>query len=181
MFIEIRKTTIDDAPLLASLHLASKKVAEKDIVDRNYLEGLTTEDYIQKWQGWFAADDSDTLAAVEGEKIIGLVSFGPLRTPPAGTSKIRPLYSSEIFAIYVHPDYFQKGAGKALLKAAVEDLINNKHTSLCLWALAKNKRACSFYEAMGGQRVGKMMVEMGPSKVKESCFGWRNIKDILEK
>lgn len=179
--MEIRKTVIEDIPLLADIHLASKKVAEKDIVDRNYLEGLTPEEYVVNWQGWHAADDSKSLIAIKDGQAIGLISYGPLRTPPAGTSKIRPLYSAEIFAIYVHPDYFQNGAGKALLKAAVEDLINNKHTSLCLWALAKNKRACSFYEAMGGQRVGKMMVEMGPSKVKESCFGWRNIKEIVKK
>jgi hypothetical protein len=34
---------------------------------------------------------------------------------------------------------------------------------------------------MGGQRVGKKMIEIGPTKAKEMCYGWRYIDIILEK
>ena len=51
---------------------------------------------------------------------------------------------------------------------------------MCLWVLDKNKRGCSFYEAIGGKRVGKKMVEIGPNKLKEVCYGWRDINKIID-
>ena len=49
-----------------------------------------------------------------------------------------------------------------------------KHKSMCLWVLEKNERAVSFYKKLGGERCGKKEIEIGKSKVKEVCFGWRN-------
>ena len=181
MSIIIKNAVEGDIPDLARIHLASKLAAEAGIVDSEFLNAKTIEEYEEKWVGFYADEDSTKALIYDGETAVGFVSFGPLRTPPAGMSKIRPLYSSEIFAIYVEPEYFDKGYGKKLLQYAVTQLKEQKHKSLCLWALDKNKRACGFYEKMGGQRVGKQIVEMGPSKVKEACYGWRNIDEIMNK
>lgn len=166
---------------LARIHLASKIYAEAGIIDADFLAAKTLEEYENKWEDFLQAEGSKTDLLVDGNTVIAFISYGPLRTPPPGTSKIRPLYSAEIFAIYVHPDYMRKGYGEKLLKHAVNQLQAMKHQSLCLWALDKNKQACSFYEKMGGKRVGKHFVEMGPTKVKEVCYGWREISVIAEK
>jgi hypothetical protein len=71
--------------------------------------------------------------------------------------------------------------GRVLLKEAVECLRNEKHQSLCLWVLKGNKRACAFYDAMDGKRIGKKFVEIGPTKTQDVCYGWRDIKEILER
>ena len=163
---------------LARVHLASKLAAETGLVDPEYLTTFTQEGYEEKWREWVDGEDSYTFMAYEADMPVGFISFGKLRTPPPGTSKIRPLYSSEVYAVYVHPDCFQKGHGKALLQHAVETLRENNHKSLCLWAIDKNKRACDFYAAMKGERIGKQVVEMGRSRVKELCYGWRDISVI---
>ena len=181
MPFDIREATKDDIPELARLHLASKLAAETGVINQAYLDGFTQDEFEQKWVGFLDAEDSQQYLIFKKDKSIGLISFGQLRTPPAGMSKIRPLYSSEIYAIYVHPDYFKQGAGQALLRFAVSKLKEQKHQSMCLWALDKNKRACGFYEAMGGKRVGKQMVEFGPTKAKEACYAWRDISEILDK
>ena len=181
MGFSIDPATPDDIPELARVHLASKLSAETYIIDQAYLNSFTQEAFEEKWQSFLAAEDSQQYIAFEGDKALGLISFGQLRTPPPGTSKIRPLYSSEIFAIYVHPDYIDKGIGKKLLQHAVLNLSDQKHQSLCLWVLEKNKRARGFYDKMGGQRIGKKMVEFGPTKAKELCYGWRDMSEILEK
>jgi ribosomal protein S18 acetylase RimI-like enzyme len=78
------------------------------------------------------------------------------------------------------PEYFRQGVGTALIQKAVAALKEQQHQSMCLWVLDKNKRGCNFYEAMGGQRVGKKMIEIGPTKAKEVCYGWRDIDVILK-
>lgn len=176
---KIKLATSSEITQLAYIHWQSKIIAEKDIVSADFLDSLTHEDYIKNWQEWFVSGSETLIAKDNSGTALGFCSFGALRTPPPGTSKIRPLYSSEIYAIYVLPDHFGQNIGTALFKETVAHLIDNKHQSLCLWALEKNKRACGFYTAMGGQRIGKQFVEMGGAKVKEVCYGWRNIKEIL--
>jgi GNAT superfamily N-acetyltransferase len=163
---------------LAQIHLASKIYAESGIIDADFLAAKTQEEYENKWASFLATDDSRTDLLLADDTALGFISYGQLRTPPPGTSKIRPLYSSEIFAIYVHPDHMHQGQGVKLLKHAADELKTMKHHSLCLWALEKNKQACSFYEKMEGKRIGKHFVEMGPTKVKEVCYGWRDISAI---
>lgn len=178
----IRPATHDDLSSLAAIHLASKRKGESGIIDSAYLAAMSAQEYQEKWHGFVADPDSQQdILFINKDTPAGLISYGALRTAPAGMSKIRPLYSSEIYAIYVHPDYFKQGLGTALLKQAVIHLKEQKHQSLCLWALKKNKRACAFYEAFGGQRVGKKKTEFGPTTAEESCFAWRDINVILSK
>ena len=184
MSLEIREATEADIPDLARIHLASKLAAEIGIINSVFLESKTQSEYEEKWKCFLADEDSQKYIGFVDGKVIGLISFGPLRTPPPGISKIRPQYTSEIFAIYVDPEHFKQGYGKALLKFAVERLKEQKHHSLCLWALKDNKRACGFYDELGGQRIGKRVIEFGEGKLttkaKEVCYGWRDIDVILK-
>jgi len=180
MSLEIRQATEADISELARIHLSSKRAAETGIIDQAFLDAKSQEEYEQKWVGFLASEDSQKYLGFLDDEPVGFISFGQLRTPPPGTSKIRPLYSSEIFAIYIDPDYFKRGYGASLLRFAVGELQKQKHQSLCLWALKDNKRACGFYDAMGGQRIGKKIVEFGPTKAKEVCYGWRDLSLITE-
>lgn len=161
---------------LARIHLASKRAAERDIVDADFLASKTQEEYEEKWTLWLDEEGIDVLIIPD----VGFVSYGRMQTPPPGTSKIRPLYSAEIFAIYVHPDHWREGAGKALIKSAVKALQEDKHKSLCLWALKGNKNANGFYDHLKGQRLGKRQIEAGPTKTIELCYGWRDLNIILQ-
>ncbi len=176
--MEIIRASKDHICDLSGVHLASKLVAEEGIVDPDYLASFSQAGYEAKWSQWVSAEESQTYIGYVDNTPVGLVSFGKLRTPPAGTSKIRPLYSSEIYAIYIHPDYFQKGYGRILMSFAAQELMAQNHKSMCLWAIEKNKRACAFYNALGGARVGKQVVEMGCSHIKEACYAWRNLSVI---
>tara|TARA_B100000508_G_scaffold137542_2_gene132264 strand:+ start:658 stop:1200 length:543 start_codon:yes stop_codon:yes gene_type:complete len=178
--IDIIEATSAHVPDLARIHLASKLPAEKGIVDPEYLASFSQEIYEEKWTRFLQAEDAQQYMLFDEGVAVGLISFGKLRTAPSGTSKIRPLYSSEIYAIYIHPDHFQKGYGKALFKKAVQKLREEKHKSLCLWALEKNKNAGAFYSQLKGERVGKQQVQMGRYKVTEACYAWRNISVIEE-
>lgn len=170
-----------DSSILAALHVAGWQGAYGGILDQDYIDSFTLDVRKQRWEEIFKDNFGKTLLVYDNEKAVGFISYGPLRTPPPGTSKIRPLYSSEIYALYLHPDKYRQGVGTKLTQAAVKDLMADKHQSMCLWVLEGNKRARGFYDKIGGQRIGKKLVEFGPTKAKELCYGWRDITEILNK
>ena len=174
MVLNIQQANLGDAETIARLHVEGWQGAYGGLIDQGYIDSQTVQLRTEKWQEIFTQGESTTLLATFEDKPVGFVSYGPLRTAPPGTSKIRPLYTSEIYAIYLAPDFFRKGIGTQLMSAATHDLKTKKHQSTCLWVLEGNKRARGFYDKMGGQRIGKKMVEFGPTKAKEICYGWRD-------
>ena len=175
----ISKASLGDASLLASIHLPSKIAAESGVVSDEHLRSLTLDGYERKWNSWLEEGSFDVFIINLDDQPAGFVTCGKLKTPPPGSSHIRPVYSAEIMAIYVHPDYWGQGCGRRLLQQAAQHLKEKKHGGMCLWALDKNKRACGFYEKMGGQRCGKQMIETGGRTVKEVCYGWRDVSVLI--
>lgn len=177
--ITIRPATEDDIPAIARIHVPAKQKAYAGAVDADYLQSKTFEEYEGVWTRYMAAEDATQYLAFVDDQPAGVISFGRLRTPPPGTSRIRPLYAAEIFGIHVHPDHWKKGVGRVLMQQAVNDLKDQKLRSLCLWVIKGNDNAIGFYDHMNGQRIGKRDIEIGPSKVKEICYGWRDTSVIV--
>ena len=174
----IRKAVQDDIPAIAALHIEGWKAAYGGIVDQAYLDSLTVEGRIADWTGWLASGESEVFLAEEGGSPAGFVVIGRTKTPPPGSSPIRPSHSGEIYALYLHPDFWRKGIGTALIKHAACELKERKHSAICLWVLDANVRAKAFYEKMGGQKIGNKMIEIGPSKLKEVCYGWKDTTSL---
>jgi len=179
--VEIREATLSDIPDIASVHVASKQAAYAGIVDEAFLQSKTHDEYIEKWTQWLGEEGLTVSILYQDAKPCGFISYGRMQTPPPGTSKIRPQYTAEIYAIHIHPSYWRQGLGTDLIQYATQGLKESKHSSLCLWVLGKNERATQFYDDLGGKRLGKRNVEVGPNKLKEVCYGWRDIAEILNK
>jgi GNAT superfamily N-acetyltransferase len=178
--LNIRPATVDDIPGLARIHVAGWRAAYAGLVDRAYLDSLSEDEKAAQWRQWFEGGATATLVACDDAgKGTGFVSFGRLKTPPPGMSPIRPLYSAEIYAIYLLPDIWRQGVGRALLKEAAIALKAQKHKSLCLWVMDKNDRANAFYKALGGQRIGRKQVEVGGKMLPEAAYGWRDTAGLI--
>lgn len=177
----ISNAAIDDAGDIARIHVAGWQAAYGGIIDQAYLDSLSVEQRAQSWRYWIEEDKTITLLARDGNRDpAGFCSCGKLKTPPPGSSPIRPLYSSEIYAIYILPEYWRQGLGTLLVKAAAQKLREMKHKSLCLWVLEKNRRGTSFYKKLGGERCGKKEVTFGPTTAREVCYGWRDTAPLLQ-
>ena len=179
MSIKITQATEDDIPEIAHIHIEGWRGAYGGIVDSAYLDSLDVKERQKQWEEWFDEQNSPVLMGYIDDNPAGFVNFGKLRTPPPGMSPIRPLYSGEIYAIYLLPEFYRKGLGTALLKAAVRGLEEMRHKSMCLWVLEKNKRAGLFYKHLGGERCGKKMITVGPSEAREICYGWRDTNILM--
>ena len=64
-------------------------------------------------------------------------------------------------SIYVQPDVYRRGYGRALFTFAVNRLRENGYSKIYLWVLEENRRARSFYEAMGYVCQGESASEHG--------------------
>lgn len=175
MDFTIRPATKADIPVLSHIHVAGWKDSYDGIVDQEFLDNLTEEQRAADWKKWFSDGTMQTLIAEDGSgKPCGFISFGKLRTPIPGGSPIRPLYSAEIYAIYILPGCQRLGLGRQMMRAAAIKLREMRHRSVSLWVLEKNEKAVAFYKKCGGQRCGKKDIEIGNTKVREIAFGWRD-------
>ena len=76
--------------------------------------------------------------------MLGFASLGPSRDEHG---------VGELYAIYVDPDEWSRGAGRALIERA-EERLAEEYAEATLWVLEDNPRARRFYEAAGWQPDG---------------------------
>ena len=72
-------------------------------------------------------------------RTLGFVSVGPSRDEHG---------VGELYAIYVDPDEWSRGAGRALIVRA-EERLAEEYAEATLWVLEDNPRARRFYESAG--------------------------------
>ncbi len=85
--------------------------------------------------------------------VIGYTDFGPARpddSPPPGR-RAQQSPPAEIYAFYVDPSVWRRGAGTLLMAGAIEDLRRMGYREAVLWVLEANARARAFYESTGWQ------------------------------
>jgi GNAT superfamily N-acetyltransferase len=142
-----------DAMAVARVHVRSWQVGYRDLLPAEYLAALRPEDRAQRYT--FGSSDSNrpyTLVAVARENICGFVSVARASdadVPQAGL----------LAALYVDPDHWAQGIGRALLLAARTRLVELGFQQAVLWVLAGNTRAQRFYEQDGWVRDGEQRTE----------------------
>jgi ribosomal protein S18 acetylase RimI-like enzyme len=82
------------------------------------------------------------VADLDGE-IVGHSTFGPRRDGPD------KLDDAEIYSIYVSPEHWSTGTGRALMDEALARLRASGVRTVRLWVLDDNPRARRFYERAG--------------------------------
>lgn len=171
----------EDITDIASIHHASRIESERGIIRDTDLERDTIDTMIKQWTEWTSNDEFFAQVIVDEKSVIkGVIAYGRVKTRPAQDRGVVPKYGAEIYALYVHPDYWRQGIATSLFQAACIHLSEMKLNSLLLWVLKKNKRAISFYETFkGAERIGKQRVDIGTNSwAEETCIAWRDIRKI---
>jgi len=109
------------------------------LLPEDYLDQLRPEDRAVHYD--FASLDPlkpRTLVAVEEGSIQGFATTMPSRDPDGKDD-------GELCALYVDPEQWGRGLGKALVAAARVHLASQGFRSAVLWILAGNVRADRFY------------------------------------
>ncbi|MFY7939391.1 MAG: GNAT family N-acetyltransferase, partial [Burkholderiaceae bacterium] len=107
-----RPATLRDAKAIAEIHVASWQQAYKGILSDEHLDSLSLDKRQAFWREAIDLCEPQVVVVSDGTQIAGFVAFD--RSRDKGT----PSSTGEIWAIYVHPKYWGRGAGLALWDAA---------------------------------------------------------------
>ncbi len=169
LVIAVRPARADDAGAVARIYINSWHDTYAGILPTQLLCAMTPGGQSARWRATISARGREHVLVAEHENfgIVGMASFGPSRDGAIG-------FDGEIYTLYVGPSFFNRGVGRALLRAAFSDLRRRGYTSCIVWAHARNP-ARFFYEAMGGRLIAERTAKMMGDSVPETAFGWRKL------
>jgi ribosomal protein S18 acetylase RimI-like enzyme len=147
--MEVRIATGADAQAVESIRIRSWRVAYRHVFPPADLDALPVDG--ARWRqrletpphGWA------TFVAEAGGAVVGFASVGPSRDEDG---------VGELYAIYVDPDAWSTGAGRALIERA-EAQLRYEYDEATLWVLEDNPRARAFYERAGWTADGGRKAE----------------------
>ncbi len=153
---QVRRATPGDAAGITRAHVRGWQVGYRGLLPDAVLDGLSLAQRTVDWRDRLTQPDPDgatTLVAVTGTDVVGFASVGATRDgdAPAGTG--------ELWALYVDPDRWRHGAGRALEEAACLELVRTGAVRATLWVLSANARARAFYESCGWGADGTTRVD----------------------
>ncbi len=171
----IRMATVADVAAIARVHVESWRTTYKGIVPADFLANLTYARREPLWQEVLSKPASTGLVYVAEDapgNTVGFASGGPERSGD-------PVYSGELYAIYLLESWQRQGLGRQLTVTLVRQLVQTGLTSLLVWVLAEN-RSRRFYEALGGQQVRQQPVTIGGAELIEVAYGWLDARTIID-
>jgi len=124
----IRAATVADAPAIGEVHVRSWQAAYEGLIPADFLARLSASSRAAAWARRIG--DGGPVLVVEEEGVVGFAAFGP----------------SQLYALYLLPEFWGRGLGRALHDRVVEEMSGE---SAVLWVLATNERAKAFYERQG--------------------------------
>jgi GNAT superfamily N-acetyltransferase len=144
----VRDAVPDDAAAIADVHVRSWQSAYRGLLPENFLDQLRAEDRAAGYElGSLEPRAPKSLIAMLGERVAGFTTIGPSRDADAASA-------GELRALYVDPEYWRGGVGRALLLEARRRLREAGYREALLWVLDGNAIAERFYRADGWKPDG---------------------------
>ncbi len=151
----IRCATPDDALEIAKIHVRSWQIGYRGILPETYLGALSVEKREAMWRETMEKSVTQVWVAVEDDAPVGFVSVAGSRDSDTDSA------TGEVWAFYVHPEFWRRGTGRALWTEADAYFKLAGYSEVTLWVLRENQRARSFYLDLG------FLIESGVEKVVE--------------
>lgn len=154
----VRRAVPEDAPSVAAVHVRSWQAAYRGLVPDEVLDSLSVDRRAALWVDTIADPNPrcGVWVAERGGALVGFVHVRPTKDADAAPS------TGEVSAIYLAPEAWSLGLGRALLDSAVVDLRRNGFQAATLWAFRDNERARRFYERAGWAPDGALKsIEIG--------------------
>src|SRR6188472_1112870 len=149
MSLTVRPAGPDDGPAVAEIRVRTWRTAYRGTVPQDVLDSMDPQREGEVWRRRIADPDNpfSTLVAENAGTVGGFVTTGPYRQD--GDDLPAPAGAGEILAIYVHPDHWSTGMGRALMANALALLAGQGRRPVLLWVFRDNPRARRFYEKAG--------------------------------
>ncbi len=139
--MEIRAPRPEDAETIARNHQRAWQVGYRGLIADELLDGLDLQDRIERWHRAIADPTMTVRVVDDGEDVRAHVTVGAA-TQPGRTD-------GEVLSLYVHPDHWGHGYGRALLVTGRGLLAQQGYRRPGLWMVEGNTRALALYESDG--------------------------------
>jgi len=135
----VRQAKGSDADAIETIRVRGWRTAYRHVLPANELDAMPIDS--SRWVSRLEAPPPgwSTFVAEEDGTVTGFASVGPSRDEGG---------VGELYAIYVDPESWSRGVGRALLEQAEAEL-RATYREATLWVLEENPRARTFYEANG--------------------------------
>ena len=177
--MRIREARLGDEAAMARVSVDSYRAAHRDHIPEKSLMRYTYEESERNWaralRELSEADERQEyiyVAENDAGNIIGVAMGGP-----EGSN--HPLYTGEIYFLYLLPEYHRRGIGRQLTISVVERLVEHGMDSLLIRVLKANAPARRFYEALGGQLVLEEQIEDRGAVLDQVAYGWSDVSELL--
>jgi GNAT superfamily N-acetyltransferase len=135
----VRAATGDDADDIGRVHAGAWRAAYGSVLPEAAFDVEARQRFWREALGREWPASAVFVAEVEGA-VIGFAGVGASREEED---------VGELFTIYVEPDHWGTGAGRALIERAEKSLAGSGFGEAMLWVLEGNERAERFYRAAG--------------------------------
>jgi ribosomal protein S18 acetylase RimI-like enzyme len=162
--MNIRPAIASDARTVATVHVQAWQRAYRGIVPDAYLDSLSIDRREHNWRVVIQKGTPELWVAEADSQVVGWSAFGASRDEDATP------HTGELEAIYVLPQYWSTGTGRALWLGTRRRLIERGFTTATLWVLTANVRAIRLYAAAG--------FAPNPASEKEINIGGRALREI---
>jgi ribosomal protein S18 acetylase RimI-like enzyme len=148
----VRRAAAEDAARIARVRGQTWRAAYSHIFTREQLDTISEQEDTERWSGHLRnlPPRAATFVAARAGEIVGFASVGPTR---AGDDPSQ----GELYAIYVLPETWGSGIGRALMAEALDGLRAEGFAGAVLWVLEDNPRTRRFYELAGWTADGEVM------------------------
>lgn len=169
--MKIRKATIEDTKGIAIVQVDTWETTYRGTVPDEFLEQMTYESRELKWKE-IITNQFVYVAETSDGQIIGY-SNGSIER-----SGKYPKYNGELYAIYILKSYQRIGIGRELLKSIVKEFMNTNIISMSVLVM-ENNDSRSFYESLGGLKIGRDKLEISGKEFNLIVYGWEDIRSLL--
>jgi len=171
--IRIRRATPADARGIAHVHVESWRSTYAGILPDRVMVQMSVEQKASSWRRQL-----ETHAKTQGVLVAELPDGGVAGFANCGrTINALSGFASEIYMLYVLPDWQEQGLGRGLLCTSLQLLSKSGSDTALVWVLAGNPSRF-FYEAMGARRVGERDEVLWGVTLHELAYGWRSLKPL---
>ncbi|MEO1065856.1 MAG: GNAT family N-acetyltransferase [Pseudomonadota bacterium] len=162
--IDIHRAQFNEASDISAVHLAAWRDAYRGIIPHTTLEQMIARRGDAWWKRAIRRGTHVLVIDFNGS-IVGYATVGinRARTLP---------HEGEIYELYILPEYQGIGLGARLFSSARMALKDYGLTNNVLWVLEENDRACSFYDAMGGETVARSAETFGERNLSKIAYAW---------
>lgn len=142
---QVRPAETADAAPIADVHAASAHAAYEGLV-QGTPKSPPVEQRRAFWRDAIEYGEPLLYVALDAGRVVGFVGYDRSRDPKSKAT------TGELWALYVDPGHWGRGAGLALWDAAREGLIEEGCTEVTMWIPLCNDRALRFAELAGFKR-----------------------------